>query len=528
MSGRLRRLTAVGGVTALLGGGLAFSFSPAMAVPEVGPQVSVFSGDPDFTGVTTNPETDNQGGVENATMYGAYTPSGGELDGKRVWCIDQGLTQPYEDGYDESGKSDVEAPELAYILAKWDQPRSDQAQEMAYDMAISQHVHSSDEIDHRDILENRTLQQVTESIGWNQDSKNLQAVGENTFESDVLPDAYGLADEMGQEAEKYAGDGTYQAEVTIDGDSSTAQVSLTNSEGLDVPGFTGELTVDGAEVEDTEFTSSTEPVDIPLDFDGDVPKSTIEVEFKGLPTGSVTLWNPKDFKESGYDRENLQSVIEKQTTTVKDSDSYQGQYSPKITSEASTSSIDELPAKITDKGRLESCAPGSTLDGITITAYSKDGRIEQSSDVPEDAEVLETFDIDGVTCGDDGTAEFESDELTLDEDFAQPGEEKSVTFVISGEENELNKAWTHDFGVPEETVTIALPEEKETPTAPKPTEKPTQTPTETPTESPKVNTGAYVDSSGESGANWALISGAGLLIAAAAGGITYLVRRVRG
>ena len=55
-------------------------------------------------------------------MYGAYIPSSGVLSGNRVWCIDRGLNQPMGNGYDESGRSSVEAPELAYILAKWDEP----------------------------------------------------------------------------------------------------------------------------------------------------------------------------------------------------------------------------------------------------------------------------------------------------------------------------------------------------------------------------------------------------------------------
>ncbi|MGO3332042.1 MAG: hypothetical protein ACTIL3_00640, partial [Brevibacterium aurantiacum] len=282
-----RRLPVVGTTIALIAGSTLLS-SPAMAAPELGPQLSAYEGEPDFTGVTTNPETDNQGGVDNATMYGAYIPSSGVLSGNRVWCIDRGLNQPMGNGYDESGRSSVEAPELAYILAKWDEPRDDQADQMAHDMAIGEHVHSSDEIDHRDILEDRSLQEVTDGIGWNEDSQNLKDIGADAFYDDVLPDAYDLSALMGDEAAKYAGDGTYKAEVTIDDDSSAAVVSLVNSEGVSVPGFHGELTVDGAKPETTEITSDTSSVEVPLDFTDDVPDVSVSVTFSGMPTGSVT------------------------------------------------------------------------------------------------------------------------------------------------------------------------------------------------------------------------------------------------
>ncbi|MDN6374039.1 MAG: hypothetical protein L0K12_14135 [Brevibacterium aurantiacum] len=155
-------------------------------------------------------------------------------------------------------------------------------------MAIGEHVHSSDEIDHRDILEDRSLQEVTDGIGWNEDSQNLKDIGADAFYDDVLPDAYDLSALMGDEAAKYAGDGTYKAEVTIDEDSSAAVVSLVNSEGVSVPGFHGELTVDGAKPETTEITSDTSSVVVPLDFTDDVPDVSVSVTFSGMPTGSVT------------------------------------------------------------------------------------------------------------------------------------------------------------------------------------------------------------------------------------------------
>ncbi|MGO1264723.1 MAG: hypothetical protein ACTMIV_16385, partial [Brevibacterium aurantiacum] len=502
-----RRLPVVGTTIALIAGSTLLS-SPAMAAPELGPQLSAYEGEPDFTGVTTNPETDNQGGVDNATMYGAYIPSSGVLSGNRVWCIDRGLNQPMGNGYDESGRSSVEAPELAYILAKWDEPRDDQADQMAHDMAIGEHVHSSDEIDHRDILEDRSLQEVTDGIGWNEDSQNLKDIGADAFYDDVLPDAYDLSALMGDEAAKYAGDGTYKAEVTIDDDSSAAVVSLVNSEGVSVPGFHGELTVDGAKPETTEITSDTSSVEVPLDFTDDVPDVSVSVTFSGMPTGSVTQWNPKDFDADEYDRASLQAVVEGQETTVQASDSYQGLYTPKVSSQVSVEEITELPAKVTDKVRLDHCAPGETIEDAKVEVYAEDGTVTQSKTAPEDAELIETFTPD-VTCEEDGTVDFETDELTLDADFVKPGEEKSVTFVASAPASESNEAFSHDYGVPSETVEIAIPE------------------ADKPDDNPVVKTGAYVDSA-DAGPNWNLLGGIGLLTVTGGLIIGALRRRMTG
>ena len=499
-----RRLPVVGTTIALIAGSTLLA-SPATAAPELGPQLSAYEGEPDFTGVTTNPETDNQGGIDNATMYGAYIPSSGVLSGNRVWCIDRGLTQPMGNGYDEGGKSSVEAPELAYILAKWDEPRSDQANQMAHDMAISEHVHSSEEIDHRDILDDRSLEEVTDGIGWNEDSQNLKDIGAEKFSDDVLPDAYDLSALMGDEAAKYAGNGTYEAEVSIDADSSTATVSLVNSEGVEVPGFEGELSVDGAEAETTDITSGEEPVEVPLDFADDVPDASVSVTFSGLPTGSVTQWDPKDFDADDYDRTSLQGVIEGQETTAEASDSYQGLYTPEVSSQVSVNEITDLPATVTDKVRLDHCAPGETIDDAKVDVYAEDGTIAQSKSVPEDAELLETFTPD-VTCGEDGTADFETEKLALDADFVEPGKEKSVTFVASAPASGSNEAFSHEYGVPSETVAITIPE------------------AEKPDDHPVVKTGAYVDST-DGGPNWNLVGGIGLLTAAGALIIGALRRR---
>ncbi|MDN5806540.1 MAG: hypothetical protein L0J17_14175 [Brevibacterium sp.] len=180
---------------------------------------------------------------------------------------------------------------------------------MTHDMAVGEHVHSSEEIDHRDGLDDRILQKVTDGIGWGEDSKNFKGIGTDTLYHDVIPTSYDLSTLVGDEAAKYAGNGSYTAKVTIDEDSSSVVVSLVNSEGISVLGLAGELTVDSATAETTEITSGEEPVEVPLDFADEVPDASVSVKFSDLPTGSVTQWNPKDFNAADYDRANLQAAI---------------------------------------------------------------------------------------------------------------------------------------------------------------------------------------------------------------------------
>ncbi|AOP54913.1 hypothetical protein [Brevibacterium aurantiacum] len=140
--------------------------------------------------------------------------------------------------------------------------------------------------------------------------------------------------------------------------------------------------------------------------------------------------------------------------------------------------------------------------------YAEDGTISQSKTAPEDAELIETFTPD-VTCEEDGTVDFKTDELTLEADFVKPGEEKSVTFVASAPASESNEAFSHDYGVPSETVEIAIPE------------------ADKPDDNPVVKTGAYVDSA-DAGPNWNLLGGIGLLTVAGGLIIGALRRRMTG
>lgn len=81
-----------------------------------------------------------------------------------------------------------------------------------------------------------------------------------------------------------------------------------------------------------------------------------------------------------------------------------------------------------------------------------------------------------------------------------------MTFVASAPASGSNEAFSHEYGVPSETVAITIPE------------------AEKPDDHPVVKTGAYVDST-DGGPNWNLVGGIGLLTAAGALIIGALRRR---
>ena len=112
-----------------------------------------FKGDPDFTGPTTSNVTDSQGGVDNGTMYGAYLPTGGVLDGKKVWCADPGLDWPYADAYEDGSDTKIKAPKLAYVLNEFDVNQGSETKNMARDIALASYLKQSKEIRHRAILD---------------------------------------------------------------------------------------------------------------------------------------------------------------------------------------------------------------------------------------------------------------------------------------------------------------------------------------------------------------------------------------
>lgn len=415
--------------------GTAFS-GPAMAAK------GDFKGDPSFTGVTTNEETDQQGEKENATMFGAYLPSGGTLEGLRAWCMDAGLDWPYADGYSPKDVSSEKDPELAYILAKWDKERGDKAEQMSYDMAISEHVHGSKNLNHRDILKARKVSEVAGGIGWDMTSKNVKAVGKSTFEKSVLPDAVKYSKTMSSEAQKYAGNGQYTVKVDVtkdkDGATGKAEVSLVNSDGVNVPGFTGKISVDGGKAESATVKSATKPTTIDLDLDkGKAVK--VNASFDSLPSSSVNVHKPKDYDAKDYDRYSLQQVVTKQTAAAEAVDTLDANSSPKVTTNISDKSFiggDDVYDNFTISGLAE----GQKVD-VEHKLWASKTKPKLSDEVPADAKELGTVISKNV-----GNGDHKSATVTLPDDYAG-----YVVWTESIKPNDNNEGWEGKYGISEET-----------------------------------------------------------------------------
>lgn len=429
---RLKKAAVVGAASAVLLGS-AMATSPAYAAK------GDFSGDPNFTGPTTNGETDKNGGVDNATQFGAYLPSGGPLAGLRVWCIDAGLDWPYADGYTESASTVKSAPQLSYMLGKWDKKRSAKTDQMSYDMALSENVHRSPEVPHRDILETRTISQVNSGIGWDMDSENVKAVGASTFKDKVVPDAIEHSSTMTSEAKKYASKSyTVKVEVAKDGADGEAKISLVNAEGKAVPGFDADLKVSGAKAEKTSITSDTKPTVVKLsDFDGS--KAEVSATFKSVPTGSVKIYKPKDYRSSGYDRYDLQQIVQKQVKNVSGSDSINIVSKPKVTTTISSKEL-EPGDEVYDNFTVSGLHDGQKVD-VVHTAYVSKTKPKQSKTVPADAKKLGTVTSKGV-----GNGKHKSPSLKLPKDFYG-----YVTWTEEIKSDDDNDGWKSDYGIPDET-----------------------------------------------------------------------------
>ncbi|WGW11169.1 hypothetical protein LWF01_13855 [Saxibacter everestensis] len=148
----------------------------------------------------------------------------------------------------------------------------------------------------------------------------------------------------------------------------------------------------------------------------------------------------------------------KQTSTTKEWNGRHGlsdetgfvAWRPQISTKASSSAA-EPPATVSDQGRIVGARPGSTLT-VTTTAYGPLEREPEPSDLaPEHTAILKSWKQE-VQIGDDGTGNYNTPELTID----KPG---YITFVASIAADDVHKAWTSQFGQPEETVQLEAPPE---------------------------------------------------------------------
>lgn len=451
LSGKTRALIISGLSAAVLAPAL--MASPAQAYYEE------FKGDPDFTGPSTEEITDTQGGTGNATMFGAYIGQGGVLDGKRIWCADPGLEAPLESAFDGKSKSDISAPDLSYVLWKYDKKRSDQADQMSWDMAIASYLKQSNEIDHRDILPKGTIaspEKVTKDLGWDAGSKNIKAVGEDKFKKTVVPDAQKHYDEIVKDA-KAKSSTVAKAGITIDGDKVT--VTATNKDGKAVSGKTAKVSISGATFDGGKSSAEFKTGDkaktytINISKAGKV-KANVEIADAKTPT-DVTRWRPKDYTDKksdsasrdnredtdGYNRYSIQDMIEaKRGTPVKASTEVEGKNRPSVVTTINDKDLqagDEVYDNFTVKGLV-----GDDTVDVNHELYWSPVPVEQSADKPKSAAKVGEVTSTGV-----GNGEHKTDTVTIGEDF----DGGYFYWRESIDESETTESWEADHGIPDET-----------------------------------------------------------------------------
>lgn len=451
LSGKTRALVISGLSAAVLAPAL--MASPAQAYYEQ------FEGDPDFTGPSTEEITDTQGGDGNATMFGAYIGQGGVLDGKRVWCTDPGLEAPLATAFDKDSAEDINAPDLAYVLWKYDKKRSDQADQMSWDMAIASYLKQSNEIDHRDILPKGTIdspEKMTKDLGWDTGSKNIKAVGEDTFNDTVVPDAQKHYDEIVKDA-KAKSSTVAKAGITIDGDEVT--VTATNKDGKAVSGKTAKVSISGATFDGGKKTTEFKTGDKAKTYTINVSKAgtvkaNVEIADAKTPT-DVTRWRPKDYTDKksdsasrdnredtdGYNRYSVQDMIEaKRGTPVKASTQAENKNRPSVVTTINDKDLqagDEVYDNFTVKGLV-----GDDTVDVNHELYWSPVPVEQSADKPKSAAKVGEVTSTGV-----GNGEHKTDTVTIGEDF----DGGYFYWRESIDESETTEAWEADHGIPDET-----------------------------------------------------------------------------
>ena len=454
LSGKTRALIISGLSAAVLAPAL--MASPAMA------HKMDYEGDPkpDFTGPSTNEITDIQDGTGNATMFGAYIGQGGVLDGKRVWCADPGLEAPLASAFDSKNKSDISASDLAYVLWKYDKKRSDKADQMSWDMAIASYLKQSNEIDHRDILPKGTIdspEKVTKDLGWDTGSENIKAVGEDTFDKTVVPNAQKHYEQIVKDA-KAKSSTVDKAGIKIDGDKVT--VTATNKDGKAVSGKTAKVSISGATFDGGKKTAEFKTGDKAKTYTINVSKAgtvkaNVEIADAKTPT-DVTRWSPLDYTDKkskekakdsskpddgGYNRYSIQDMIERKPgTPVKASTQAENKNRPSVVTTINDKDLqagDEVYDNFTVKGLV-----GDDTVDVKHDLYWSPIPVEQSPEKPKSAAKVGEVTSTGV-----GNGEHKTDTVTIGEDF----DGGYFYWRESIDESETTEAWEADHGIPDET-----------------------------------------------------------------------------
>lgn len=451
----------LGGKTrALIVGGLSAAvLTPTLMASPAQAYYGEFKGDPDFTGPSTKEVTDTQGGTGNATMFGAYIGTGGVINGKRIWCADPGLEAPLATAFDSKSKSDVKAPDLAYVLWKYDKKKSDKADQMAWDMAIASYLKQSKEIEHRDILPKGTIDSpanVTKDLGWDAGSKNIKAIGQEKFDKTVVPNAQKHYDEIVKDA-KAKTSSVSKAGVKIDGNKVT--VTATNADGKAVSGKTAKVSLSNATFEGGKSTAEFKTGDKAKTYTISIPKAgvvkaNVEVADAKAPT-DVTRWRPKDYTDKksdsasrdnrestdGYNRYSVQDMIERKPgTPVKASTQVENKNRPSVVTTINDKDL-QAGDQVYDNFTVKGLVGKDTVD-VKHELYWSPTPVEQSAEKPKSAAKVGEVTSTGV-----GNGDHKTDTVTIGDDF----EGGYFYWRESIDESETTEAWESDHGIPDET-----------------------------------------------------------------------------
>ena len=437
--------------------------APALMASPAQAHSDDYKGDPDFTGPSTKPISDDLNdasnkGTKNSTMYGAYIGTGGVIDGKRIWCADPGLDWPLATAFDKNSKSDVNAPNLAYVLWKYDKKRSDKADQMAWDMAIASYLKQSPEIDHRNILTKAkgvgTPKEITDRIGWDSGSKNIKAIGQEKFDKTVVPNAQKHYNEIVKDA-KAKTSSVSKAGVKIDGNKVT--VTATNADGKAVSGKTAKVSLSNATFANGKSSAEFKTGDKAKTYTISVSKAGVvkaNVEIADAKTPSdVTRWRPKDWtdergknndttdKADGYNRYSIQDMIERKPgTPVKASTQVENKNRPSVVTTINDKDL-QAGDQVYDNFTVKGLVGKDTVD-VKHELYWSPTPVEQSAEKPKSAAKVGEVTSTGV-----GNGDHKTDTVTISDDF----EGGYFYWRESIDESETTEAWESDHGIPDET-----------------------------------------------------------------------------
>lgn len=429
-----------------------------------------FKGDPDFTGPTTSNVTDSQGGVENGTMYGAYLPTGGVLDGKKVWCADPGLDWPYADAYEDGSDTKIKAPKLAYVLNEFDVNQGSETKNMARDIALASYLKQSKEIRHRAILDVGSPQSVTNGIGWNENSKNVKKVGKDKFNKEVLPQAQTYYENM-VKAEKDIPATPDNLGIDVDTKAETVTVTLSD-DGKNVAGYDATVNLSGAEFENGKTSAKFETGAKAQTLKIDVKKAgTVKADVKvgNIAPTEVVRWTPKGYTDKkassssadlnpnqgskdGYNRYSVQEVYEKlKPTSLNASTQDTTRNRPAVTTTINDQDL-QPGDSVYDNFEVKGLVGEDTVD-VEHTLWWSPVKPEQTKE-PQDGHT----EVASVTSKGVGNGQHKTEAVKIPEDVE--GGYFYWTEKIS--ESETTEAWESDYGIPGETGFIPYTPQGET------------------------------------------------------------------